>query len=50
MGSVLVVRSDGEDVTLQQVEAWSRFYGFKVFENAHGGGRVEMMEEEVVGL
>ena len=52
VGSVLVVRSDGQDVTTRQVEALSRFCQFKMrplFENALGGGLVEMTREEVIG-
>ena len=51
VGSVLVVRSDGQDVTTKQVEALSRFCQFKMqplFENALGGGLVEMSREEVM--
>ena len=51
VGNVLVVRSDGQDVTTRQVEALSRFCQFKMqplFENALGGGRVEMTREEVM--
>ena len=51
VGSVLVVRSDGQDVTTRQVEALSRFCQFKMqplFENALGGGLVEMTREEVM--
>ena len=52
MGSVLVVRSDGRDVTAQQVEALGRFCRFKMgplFENGLGGGLVEMTKAEVMG-
>ena len=52
VGSVLVVRSDGQDVTTRQVEALSRFCQFKMqplFENALGYGLVEMTREEVIG-
>ena len=51
VGNVLVVRSDGQDVTTRQVEALSRFCQFKMqplFENALGGGFVEMTREEVM--
>ena len=51
VGNVLVVRSDGQDVTTRQVEALSRFCQFKMiplFENASGGGLVEMTKEEVM--
>ena len=51
VGSVLVVRSDGRDVTAQQVEALSRFCQFKMqplFENGLGGGLVEMTRAEVM--
>ena len=53
VGSVLVVRSDGGDVTKQQVEALSRFCQFKMqplFENGLGGGLVEMTKAEVMGF
>ena len=52
VGNVLVVRSDGQDVTTRQVEALSRFCQFKMqplFENALGFGLVEMTREEVIG-
>ena len=50
--SVLVVRSDGRDVTVQQVEALCHFCQFKMqplFENAHGAGLVSMSRAEVLG-
>lgn len=53
VGSVLVVRSDGRDVTTQQVEALSRFCQFKMqplFENGLGGGLMEMTRAEVMGF
>lgn len=53
MGSVLVVRSDGRDVTTQQLEALSRFCQFKMqplFANGLGGGLVEMTKAEVMGV
>ena len=51
VGSVLVVRSDNQDVTTQQVEALCHFCQFKMqplFENALGGGLVEMTRAEVM--
>ena len=51
VGNVLVVRSDGQDVTTRQVEALSRFCQFKMqplFENALGFGLVEMTKGEVI--
>ena len=52
VGSVLVVRSDGRDVSAQQVEALCHFCQFKMqplFENATGGGLVHMSRAEVMG-
>ena len=52
VGSVLVVRSDGNDVTKQQVEALCEFCQFKMqplFENGLGAGLVKMTREEVMG-
>ena len=52
VGSVLVVRSNGQDVTVQQVEALCHFCQFKMqplFENALGGGLVQMSRAEVMG-
>lgn len=52
VGSVLVVRSDGQDMTTQQLEVLSHFCQFKLqplIENAMGGGLVEMTREEVMG-
>lgn len=51
VGSVLVVRSNDQDVTTQQVEALCRFCQFKMqplFENGLGGGLVEMTKAEVM--
>ena len=48
VGTVLVVRRDGQDVTTQQVEALSHFCQFKMsplFENAHGAGTRESFRE-----
>ena len=53
VGSVLVVRSDGRDVTTHQAEALSRFCQFKMqplFEHGFGGGLVEMTKAEVMGF
>ena len=52
VGSVLVVRNDDQDVSVQQVEALCHFCQFKMqplFENALGGGLVEMSRAEVLG-
>ena len=52
VGSVLVVRSDCQDVSVQQVEALCHFCQFKMqplFENAMGGGLVQMSRAEVMG-
>ncbi len=49
---MLVVRSDGLDVTTQQVEALSVFCQFRMqplFENGLGGGLVMMTRAEVMG-
>lgn len=51
IGSVIAVRSDGQDVTTQEVEALCRFCQFKMqplFENGLGGGLVEMTRAEVM--
>ncbi len=53
VGSVLVVRSDGQNVTTREVEILCRFCQFKMqplFENALGGGLVSMTREEVMGF
>ena len=52
VGSVLVVRGDGRDVSVQQVEVLCHFCQFKMqplFENALGGGHVQMSRAEVMG-
>lgn len=52
VGSVLVVREDGRDVSVQQVEALCHFCQFKMqplFENALGGGLVHMSRAQVLG-
>ena len=53
VGTVLVVRSDGQDVTTRQVEALCHFCQFKMqplFKNAMGDGEVQMTRDEVLGF
>ena len=53
VGSVLIVRSDGRDITRQEVKVLCRFCQFKMqplFENALGGGSAPMTREEVMGF
>ena len=53
VGTVLVVRGDGQDVTTRQVEALCHFCQFKMqplFENAMGDGEVQMTRDEVLGF
>ena len=52
VGSVLVVRRDGRDLSVQRMEALCYFCQFKVqplLENAQGSGLVQMSRAEVMG-
>ena len=52
VGSILVVRQDGKDLTTHQAEVLCHYCHFKLqplFEDSMGGGRVERTREEVMG-